>query len=314
MIERPLSLLGPLDLKRTLEPISAGRHDPTGRATETAMLRATRTPEGPATLGIEPLDPDRLIARAWGPGADWILSRAHEWVASADRLPEGFIEAHPELGRFAKRSRGLRLARPRRVVEHLALLVLQQLVTGKESKRAFGRLVRYASEPAPGPFPDLWLPLSPQALRELSPADFVPLGIVERMGETLRRVGEHADRLEEAAEMSEADAMQRILAVRGLGPWTANALAIGSLGHADAVVTGDYHLPNTIAFNLAGQERADDARMLELLAPYAGQRGRVVRWISSAGPKAPRRGPRIAIRELPDDANHWLRTRRGTRA
>jgi 3-methyladenine DNA glycosylase/8-oxoguanine DNA glycosylase len=313
VIERELQFEAPLDLKRTLKPISSGKYDPTGRATETAMLRATRTPEGPATLGIEPLRAGVLVARAWGPGAEWILARADDWIGTSDRLPNGFLEAHPELRPFAKRARGMRLARPRRVVEHLTVLVLQQLVTGKESKRSFGRLVRHTSEPAPGPFPDLWLPPSAEALRQLSPAKFVPLGIVERMGETLRRVGEHASRLEEAAAMPAVEALQRIQAVRGLGAWTANSLAIGSLGDPDAVVTGDYHLPNTVAFHLASEERGDDARMLELLEPYAGQRGRVVRWLGGGG-KAPRRGPRIPVRDLPDDANRWLRTGRGRSA
>ena len=83
------------------------------------------------------------------------------------------------------------------------------------------------------------------------------------------------------------------------------------------MVVGDYHLPNNVAFNLAGEERADDARMLELLEPYAGQRGRVVRWITSGTRKAPRRGPRLPIRDLPEDADRWLRagrTRSGPRA
>ena len=113
MIERELSLDGqPLDLDRTLKPISAGRFDPTGRATKQAMLRATRTLAGPATLGIEPGAPGELVARAWGAGAEWVIARAHEWIGAADRLPEGFLESHPELAPFAKRSRGVRLARP----------------------------------------------------------------------------------------------------------------------------------------------------------------------------------------------------------
>ncbi len=38
-------------------------------------------------------------------------------------------------------------------------------------------------------------------------------------------------------------------------------------------------LPSTVAFALAGERRATDRRMLELLAPYAGQRFRVIRWL-----------------------------------
>jgi len=313
VIERRLPRDRAVDLARSLKPISAGRHDPTLRLRADALLHATHTPEGPATLGIEPAGEDGWVARAWGTGAAWVLARAERWVGTGDAVPVGFLEAHPELETFAKRARGVRLVRPGRIVEHLTLLVLQQLVTGKESKRAFGRLVREFSEPAPGPFPGLWLPLHPERLRAIPSAAFIPLGIVPRMGETLHRVGTFAARLEAAGGMALADACARLRAVRGIGPWTAASVALGSLGHPDAVVVGDYHLPNTIAYHLAGEARADDARMLDLLAPYTGQRGRVQRWVSVAGGKAPRFGPRLALRDLPDDADRWLRrrTRRG---
>jgi hypothetical protein len=38
--------------------------------------------------------------------------------------------------------------------------------------------------------------------------------------------------------------------------------------------------------------------MLELLAPFAGHRARVIRLIEAAGIHAPRRGPRMAPRSI----------------
>ena len=38
---------------------------------------------------------------------------------------------------------------------------------------------------------------------------------------------------------------------------------------------------------------ADDSRMLELLEPYRGQRGRVQRLLEAGGHWLPRRGPRM---------------------
>jgi 3-methyladenine DNA glycosylase/8-oxoguanine DNA glycosylase len=64
------------------------------------------------------------------------------------------------------------------------------------------------------------------------------------------------------------------------------------LGDPDAVLLGDLHLPSTVSWALAREPRGDDARMLELLEPWRGHRGRVVRLIRSAGRSAPRRGPR----------------------
>jgi hypothetical protein len=58
-------------------------------------------------------------------------------------------------------------------------------------------------------------------------------------------------------------------------------------------------MPALVAFNLAGERKADDARMLELLSPYAGMRGWVMRWIGMGGKPVPRRGPRRTMRGLP---------------
>jgi 3-methyladenine DNA glycosylase/8-oxoguanine DNA glycosylase len=86
--------------------------------------------------------------------------------------------------------------------------------------------------------------------------------------------------------------------MRGIGPWTAALVLTASHGHADAVPEGDFHLPNSVAYALAGEPRADDARMLELLEPYRGQRGRVVRLLELSGIRPPAFGPRLAPRRI----------------
>ena len=46
---------------------------------------------------------------------------------------------------------------------------------------------------------------------------------------------------------------------------------------------GDYHLPNLVAWALAGEPRGTDERMLELLEPYRGHRGRVQQLLEAGG-------------------------------
>ena len=65
----------------------------------------------------------------------------------------------------------------------------------------------------------------------------------------------------------------------------------------DAVPTGDYGLPHTVAWNLAREPRGSDARMLELLEPFRGHRYRAIRLLLKGGVRAPRRGPRRAPRD-----------------
>jgi 3-methyladenine DNA glycosylase/8-oxoguanine DNA glycosylase len=68
-----------------------------------------------------------------------------------------------------------------------------------------------------------------------------------------------------------------------------------ALGDPDAVSVGDFHLPNLVAWALAGEPRGDDARLLELLEPYRGQRGRVQVLLEAGGVRAPAFGPRAEI-------------------
>lgn len=98
--------------------------------------------------------------------------------------------------------------------------------------------------------------------------------------------------------MSPPDARRRLCVLPGLGPWTAAQVAVVALGDPDAVSVGDYNFPNLVSWALAGEPRGDDARMLELLEPYRGHRGRVIRLIV-AGRLGPRRiVPRAALRSI----------------
>ena len=298
---------GALDLAATLRPLGVAFHDPTLRASATEAVRATRTPEGPATLHAALDAPGVVTARAWGPGAGWLLDRARSWLALDDTASTWGLTPNVNLRGIGRRGAGGRLARTDRVFELLVPIVLEQLVSGAESSRAFSRLVRRYSERAPGPFDDLWLPLGPAQIRAIPMAAFPACGALPRQGATLHELARRATRVEEAAAMDADAAERRLMAFPGVGIWTARNAMLRGMGHPDAVPLGDYGLANVVAYNLAGEERADDARMLALLEPYRGQRGRVVRWIESAGAMPPRRGPRAALREIDPAGRALLR-------
>ena len=72
-----------------------------------------------------------------------------------------------------------------------------------------------------------------------------------------------------------------------MGPWTAATLVHYVAGDPDAVPVGDWHLPGHVGHALAGEPRADDARMLELLEPFRPHRARVWRLIVAGTPAPP---------------------------
>jgi len=288
---------GPPSPFAALRAIGTAFGDPTLRVGCTEAVRATRTPDGPATLHLVRTEAGAIETRAYGDGARWALARAEDWIGAGDPAPDWLPAG----------ARAVCLARTHRVFELLVPIVLEQLVSGAESSRAFSRLVRRYSERAPGPFDDLWLPLGPAQIRAIPMAAFPACGALPRQGATLHELARRATRVEEAAAMDADAAERRLMAFPGVGIWTARNAMLRGMGHPDAVPLGDYGLAHVVAYNLAGEERADDARMLALLEPYRGQRGRVVRWIESAGAMPPRRGPRAALREIDPAGRALLR-------
>ena len=125
---------------------------------------------------------------------------------------------------------------------------------------------------------------------------FHPIGIERRRAEVVRRAASRASWLEGSTSADEAT--RRLISLPGIGPWTAAEAVRSAFGDPDAVSVGDYHLPNAVAWALAGEPRADDTRMLELLEPYRGQRGRVQRLLEVGRVVAPRYGPRMAPRRI----------------
>lgn len=294
MIRRSVELRRPLDLAETLAPLVHGRGDRTIRLARGEAALALRTPDGPATLLLRLESESVLMASAWGDGAEHAVGSAAELVGEDDR-PELFEPRHAVLVDLVRRHPGLRLPRTRRVLHALVPAILEQKVTGTEAFRSYAALLRRYGEPAPGPI-SLLLPPGPPTLASLPYHAFHPLGIERRRADVIRHAASRAAALESAPTAPET--ARRLGSLRGIGPWTVAEVMRIAFGDPDAISIGDFHVPNTVAWALAGEARADDARMLELLEPYRGQRGRVQRLLEAGAIVAPRRGPRFAPRSI----------------
>lgn len=298
MVEATFALAHPLDLRSTLAPLRHGPCDPTMVFDGGTIWRATRTPQGPASLRISAAD-GALEVAAWGPGGDWALAAAPRLVGEEDDAG-GFRPDHPVLAALAHRLNGLRIPRSAAVVELLVPTILAQKVTAIEANRSFAALVRRLGERAPGPpgLRGLRLPPSPPRLTATPSYAFHSLGVERRRAETIKRVAGAADRLERLTTMAPADARRLLCSIGGVGAWTAAKVTLAAMGDPDAVCTGDFHLPNQVAWALAGEARADDRRMLQLLESSRGHRGRVQRLIVAGGVRAPSFGPRQRLRSI----------------
>jgi 3-methyladenine DNA glycosylase/8-oxoguanine DNA glycosylase len=289
----------PVDVVATLGVHRRGGYDPAHRIMpDGAVWRTWGTPDGPATMRVAARPADgEVAATAWGPGGRWALD-ALPRLLGADDDPRGFRPAHPVIARAHRRYVGLRVGRTGLVMEALVPAVLEQKVTGREAWRGWSTLLRRFGEPAPGPAPSGMRVLpSPARLATIPSWEWHRAGVGPDHSRTIVRAARSASSLERIAGLPSAEAERRLRSVPGIGAWTAAEVIQRALGDADAVSVGDYNLPRLVAYTLAGEARADDARMLELLEPYAGHRHRVCLLLASVGAMPPRRGPRIPIRD-----------------
>ena len=284
----------PVDPAATLKRLVLVSRDPTFRIREGEIWVAFRTRTGPAAVRYARASEHAVDVDAWGPGAEEAIARAPEHLGALDR-PESFVTEHPVIAPLAKRARGLRFGRTGRLFERLVPVILGQKVTGEGAGRSWRELVFRYGERAPGPQDTLWIPPSAERVRELAYYDWHPLGVERRRAETILEVAKRARRLE---PLDRDEALKRLAAMSGIGPWTLGHVASAVYGDADAVPVGDYHLPHLVSYVLAGEPRADDARMLELLEPFRPHRGRVVALLQLGGKGPERRGPRLSVRDI----------------
>lgn len=266
---------------------SARRGAVVAKAPAGAVRRAEPGPCGPLVWEARP-EPGAVVLEVWGPpqtpatAIEAARAAAAAWMAFDDH-PAGFGEVvadHPLLRELHRRLGTPALSRMPRIGEAVGRAVLGQLVQSVEARRSTAQVAALAGTPAPG---GLWC--WPTA-RQLGST---PAWTLRRCGVSLRGAGAlHAAAVADA-RLAEAGCDwglldRRLRALPGIGVWT-SAEARLALGDPDAVSVGDYHLPALVGHVLGGGEGdgADgawtDEGMLALLAPYAGQRGRVIRLV-----------------------------------
>jgi len=273
-----------------------GAGDPTYLFAGGRFWRGIRTPLGPATLAVAPLDNARIIsAQAWGAGTDWVLDRLPGMLGAEDD-PDGFVPHHPQVAQALKEHPHWRIGRGGVVWQALLPAVIEQKVTGQEAFAGYRRLVHFHGERAPGPGATLhlWVPPGPETVRLIPSWQFLKLHIDPARSRTLVRCAQVADALERTLELPQDEADRRLRSIAGIGIWTSAEVRFRAHGDADAVSFGDYHVAKEIGHAVLGHD-IDDDRLAELLEPYRPHRHRVQALLGMRRWRA-RHGPRMAPR------------------
>ncbi len=237
---------------------------------------------------------------AWGPGADH--ARAAGAGDDRRRPPAGrrcptttrcVTDAARRYQRRAHRRQRRPLPRP---------AADDPRPSGSPAARPCGsgpRLCHELGEPAPGPDLGLLLPPAPERLAGRPAWWFHPLGIEAKRARALTEVGPHrrpAVGLGRACPPTSSAATLAWSAASARGPSArcSARCAATTTPSPSATTTSPTWWPGT----WPAKPRADDARMLALLEPFRGQRGRVIRLLGLAGRTAA--GVRSAAPNPPD--------------
>lgn len=212
------------------------------------------------------------------------------------QLPERLKQARAE-------APGLRLPSIGLLSQNLLLAISEQRVTGIEAMGGMRALLgRYGQQAPQTGYPDqpadlLFFPPA-DVFAQIPDWDYHRAGFDRSRSSTMVHYARQAASFERFAEESTTGELAQVLAgIPGVGPWTVAETLQRYCGHPDAVSVGDYHLAHHLTYAFDGV-RGDDHRMLELLAPYAGHRQRVVSLIKATGIHEPRRAPRYAPQDF----------------
>lgn len=281
----------PIDVALILRPLRHGPGDPTMRIGADGVWRATRTPDGTASMHLARVG-DEVHARAWGSGAAHELHHLQDLLGARDD-PSGFdAAAHPVMAAaFHRFGAAWRVPRSTRVLESLVPAILEQRVTGPEATRAWARLVGRFGDPAPGPGGLRVAPDGPGWSRVPSWA-WHRAGVDPGLARTIVSAAGRGAALEALSARAPAEAVAALRTLPGIGVWTAAEVSVRAWGDADAVSFGDYHLARTVVHALTGRRDGTDDQMSELLAPWTGQRARAIRLLELHVGLPARRGPR----------------------
>ncbi len=180
------------------------------------------------------------------------------------RVIEAHLSQDARLARIVGQQSGLRVPGAFDGFELAVRAILGQQVTVKAASTLAGRLARAFGEPAQTPFAELeFYSPEPERIAGARPQELVRLGLTRRRAETIRTLAREVAAgtllLEPGVDVEAT--LAQLQALPGIGPWTAQYVAMRALAATDAFPHGDLGLAQAL-------ELTNERAMLAATEPW----------------------------------------------
>jgi DNA-3-methyladenine glycosylase II len=192
-------------------------------------------------------------------------AKARAALAAADPAMAALIERIGPID-LATRLRRRSEERPPDAYGALLRAIVGQQLSTKAARTIFGRVLDLFDGTTP----------SPERLLEASEEDLRGCGLSGRKVEYIRDLAAHVIsgelELERLGELSDEEAVAEIVAVRGLGQWTAEMFLLFHLERSDILSGGDLGIRKAIQVEYGLEEMPAPQRVLEIGEPWRPHR------------------------------------------
>ncbi len=193
------------------------------------------------------------------------MSSARKQLAASDPTMAALIERVGEIDletRLRRRSE----ERPADAYGALLRAIVGQQLSTKAARTIYGRILELFDGRTP----------TPEQLLEAEESDLRAAGLSGRKVEYVRDLAAHVIsgelELDRLGELSDEEAIAEIVAVRGLGVWTAEMFLLFHLERPDVLSGGDLGIRKAVQIEYELDEMPSPARVLEVGEPWRPHR------------------------------------------
>ncbi len=267
----------PLSLAASTARFARWGDDPVNVVTDSVFLRVIRTADGPVAYRARQKAPSAIEVDGppeAEPDLRWRLASALPWepvarLVSTDERVAGLVEG----------AEGYRPPMEPDPFEALVQAITAQQVNLRWALTTRRRLVELFSEPIDAFGRRLWPFPEPAVVGRAEPADLRELQFTWHKSEFIVGVAREAEAgtLEALGTLTNADVVDRLTAIRGIGRWSADWILARCLARPDAVAAGDLGVRKAVSQDwLGAEELQPEARVREVAAEW----GNAANWVT----------------------------------